>query len=183
MKIPVVNEQDEIIGSEERSVVHRDGLKHREVGVWLVTSDDEIVFQKRALFKEIYPGLLDCTAGGHVDSSSESYETAATRELVEETGQRNLKLFMFDKKYGEEFDPVTNISNNRFSTVFVARLNTPVEELVVEDGKVTSFKAFSINSLKNLDDTQKEQFIPRFITDESINDFQKMIDFLHTNKS
>jgi hypothetical protein len=90
---------------------------------------------------------------------------------------------MFNKKYGEEFDPVTNISNNRFSTVFVARLNTPVEELVVEDGKVTSFKAFSINSLKNLDDTQKEQFIPRFITDESINDFQKMIDFLHANQS
>lgn len=80
MKIPIVDEQDNIIGEEERSVVHKKGLRHREVHVWLLTEDKKIVFQKRALDKETWPGFLDATAGGHVDAEAESYQIAAERE-------------------------------------------------------------------------------------------------------
>lgn len=80
MKIPIVNEQDEVIGEEERSIIHQKGLLHREAHVIFITPDKKIIFQKRGLNKETYPGLLDWTVGGHVDSANDSYEQTAERE-------------------------------------------------------------------------------------------------------
>lgn len=122
-RIPVVNENDEIIGSEERLVVHRDGLRHREVHVWLITSNNKIIFQKRGMDKDTYPGLLDATAGGHVDLESEDYERAAERELFEETGLKDQKIIFVEKIRVESFDPITRNYNNPFRSIFVSRYN------------------------------------------------------------
>jgi len=80
MRIPIVDEKDNIIGEEERSVIHQKGILHREVHVWFITPDRKIIFQKRKLGQETYPGLLDATAGGHVDRREDSYKNSAERE-------------------------------------------------------------------------------------------------------
>ena len=79
----VVNDDDEIIGRELRSVVHARGLLHRAVHVLVFNATGQIFLQKRSITKDNDPGLWDSSCSGHVDSG-ESYAVAAERELMEE---------------------------------------------------------------------------------------------------
>ena len=78
-----VNEHDEIIGREPRSVVHARGLRHRAVHVLVYNAAGQLFLQKRSMTKDNDPGLWDSSCSGHVDSG-ESYAVAAERELMEE---------------------------------------------------------------------------------------------------
>ena len=79
----VVNDDDEIIGREPRSVVHARGLRHRAVHVLVYNAAGQLFLQKRSMTKDNDPGLWDSSCSGHVDSG-ESYAVAAERELMEE---------------------------------------------------------------------------------------------------
>lgn len=83
--LTVVNDHDEVIGSERRDVIHRDGLTHRAVHVFALNPKGEIFLQKRSRLKDNCPGLWDSSAAGHVDAG-ESYLDCAVRELKEELG-------------------------------------------------------------------------------------------------
>lgn len=85
----VVNERDEVIGSNTRSEVHRLGLMHRAVHVLVFNSRGEVFLQKRSMKKDNNPGVWDSSASGHLDCG-EDYDTCAVRELREEIGL-NLK--------------------------------------------------------------------------------------------
>ena len=62
--LEVVNEQDIVIGLESRSMIHQKGLLHREIHIWFITPEGEIIFQHRAKTKDTYPDKLDATVGG-----------------------------------------------------------------------------------------------------------------------
>ena len=79
----VVNERDEIIGREPRSMVHARGLRHRAVHVLVFNAAGQLFLQKRSMAKDNDPGLWDSSCSGHVDAG-ESYAVAAERELMEE---------------------------------------------------------------------------------------------------
>jgi isopentenyldiphosphate isomerase len=81
----VVNDLDEVIGRERRSIVHRDGLKHRAVHVLMFNSRGEVFLQKRSMSKDTHPGVWDSSASGHLDSG-EDYDACAIREVREELG-------------------------------------------------------------------------------------------------
>ena len=83
--LEIVNENDEIIGKEIRKKVHQDGLLHREIHIWFITPNREIIFQHRAKDKDTYPDKLDATVGGHVDPGM-LYDETAFKECEEETG-------------------------------------------------------------------------------------------------
>jgi len=81
----VVNEADEIVGGAPRTVVHRDGLRHRAVHVLVFNASGEVFLQKRSLTKDSAPGKWDSSASGHLNQG-EDYDTCASRELREEIG-------------------------------------------------------------------------------------------------
>lgn len=81
----VVNERDEVIGRAPRREVHRTGLRHRAVHVFIFNARGEIFLQKRSMSKDSSPGLWDSSASGHVDAG-EDYDACAVRELREEIG-------------------------------------------------------------------------------------------------
>jgi isopentenyl-diphosphate delta-isomerase type 1 len=81
----VVNEHDEVIGRETRREVHRTGLRHRAVHVFVFNSRGEVFLQKRSLTKDSSPGLWESSASGHLDCG-EDYDACAVRELKEEIG-------------------------------------------------------------------------------------------------
>jgi len=81
----VVNERDEVIGQATRGEVHRRGLMHRAIHVFVFNSRGELFLQKRSMLKDRQPGLWDSSASGHVDSGEE-YDACAIRELKEELG-------------------------------------------------------------------------------------------------
>jgi isopentenyl-diphosphate delta-isomerase type 1 len=81
----IVNERDEVIGRELRSVVHARGLLHRAVHVFVFNSRGQVFLQKRSMKKDRQPGTWDSSCSGHVDSG-EDYDQTAVRELREEIG-------------------------------------------------------------------------------------------------
>ncbi|YCM45130.1 16S rRNA (adenine(1518)-N(6)/adenine(1519)-N(6))-dimethyltransferase RsmA [Verrucomicrobiaceae bacterium 227] len=83
--LAVVDDEDKVVGSERRDVIHRDDLKHRAVHIFALNKHGEIFLQKRSRLKDKCPGLWDSSAAGHVDAGEE-YEACAIRELEEELG-------------------------------------------------------------------------------------------------
>jgi isopentenyl-diphosphate delta-isomerase type 1 len=81
----VVNERDEVVRRERRSVVHREGLLHRAVHVLIFNSKGELFLQKRSMRKDTHPGVWDSSSSGHLDAG-EDYDACAVRELREELG-------------------------------------------------------------------------------------------------
>ena len=81
----IVNEDDEVIGQQPRSIVHEKGLRHRAAHVLVFNTDGKVFLQLRSISKDNNPGVWDSACSGHVDAG-ESYADAATRELMEEIG-------------------------------------------------------------------------------------------------
>ncbi|RME70977.1 MAG: NUDIX domain-containing protein [Verrucomicrobia bacterium] len=83
----VVDENDQPVGRERRSEVHRRGLRHRAVHVEVFDEAGRIFLQRRSMSKDTAPGCWDSSASGHVDAG-ETYDACAVRELGEELGWR-----------------------------------------------------------------------------------------------
>ena len=84
----VVDEDNNVVSTAPRSVVHSLGLRHRAVHVVIYSKSEKgrkILLQKRSASKDLYPNLYTTSCSGHVDSG-ESYEVAVVREMKEETG-------------------------------------------------------------------------------------------------
>lgn len=81
----VVDESDRVVGQLPRAEVHRRGLLHRAVHVFVFNAAGQVFLQKRSMAKDRQPGLWDTSSSGHVDSG-EDYDTCARRELQEELG-------------------------------------------------------------------------------------------------
>lgn len=160
-KLNIVDENDNIIGIEDRGAIHEKGLLHREVHVHFVTSNKEIIFQHRAKDKDTFPDLLDATVGGHVEIS-DNYEEAAIKETFEETGIKIDKsdLIAMDKIHTTSKDDLTGKINHAFQQEFIYYYRGKVGELKVEDGKGLGFEAWTIENLLNLTEVEKSKFIP-----------------------
>ncbi|MEC8650786.1 MAG: NUDIX domain-containing protein [Verrucomicrobiota bacterium] len=83
--LDVVDANDIISCSEPRSVVHRDGLLHRAVHIFVFNAEGQLFLQRRSMLKDSAPGKWASSCSGHVDSG-ETYIRAAMRELHEEIG-------------------------------------------------------------------------------------------------
>ncbi|MBP1740464.1 MAG: Nudix hydrolase, partial [Deltaproteobacteria bacterium] len=82
--VDVIDEKDRITGQAPKSVVHRQGLRHRVAAVLLQRANGKYLIPTASrLLAEA--GLLYKSAAGHV-LSGESYLDSARRELLEETG-------------------------------------------------------------------------------------------------
>jgi isopentenyldiphosphate isomerase len=157
----IVNENDEIIGTEEREEIHRRGLLHREIHVYFLTPDKKFIFQHRAPDKDSYPDLLDATVGGHVEIG-DSYLETAIKETLEETGL-NLKSedFIFiNKTRRHSEDPATGKINNVFGESYAYIFKGDARDLKVETGKAVGFETWAIDKLMDLNDEEKSRFIP-----------------------
>ncbi len=112
----VVNEDDEVIGQEPRTTVHRTGLLHRGVHVWLFAPDGKVLIQRRTEDRATEPGALDCSVSEHV-KAGEDYLSAALRGLKEELGIQGIDLkpvIKFKMNYGA--------NDNEISEMFQGRL-------------------------------------------------------------
>lgn len=78
--LDIYDENGNLIGTEDRKIVHKKGLWHKTVHCWLYDNYGNIFFQIRKEEKTFYT-----TASGHV-SSGETLKEAFGREIKEEIG-------------------------------------------------------------------------------------------------
>ena len=171
--LEIVNEDDVVIGLESRKTIHEKGLLHREIHIWFMTPDKEIIFQHRAIDKDTYPDLLDATVGGHVDLEM-SYDDTALKECVEETGIKPdpSKLKLVKKMFKKSFDQVTKLTNNTIRSQYVYLFDGDISNLKIEEGKAIGFEAWKIDSLHNLSPEDRKKFIPLILSDDMLDLFE-----------
>lgn len=164
--LEVINENDEVVGTMSRKDIHRLGLFHREVHVWLFDVHKSVFFQKRGIDRPS-AGLLDATAGGHVNQG-EKYIEAAIRELREETGlHANPKNLIFLKKIRISEAPPQNIgglSNNSIRSIYI--YSTPTDEEVLGKGNEGGLQKLSRSFLLNIPQEYTGMFLKETLTKE-----------------
>lgn len=180
-KLEVVNDNDETIGLETRFIIHKKGLLHREVHVWFVTPDGQLIFQHRSPSKDTYPDLLDATVGGHVEIGM-NYSETAIKETLEETGiavkatdLRELKLIK-----SKHLDNVTGTINYAFKMQYGYVYDGDISDLKVESGKSVGFEAWPIEKILVLSDDEKRHFIPALFNADFQQIFKKLQEIIVT---
>lgn len=158
----VVDENGNLVGTESREKIHRDGLLHCIVHIWIYNRKGELLFQHRAPDMETYPDLLDASVGGHVEIGR-TYEQAAIQEMKEETGH---VISLSDlhplgiRRTKKSIDPSTNTTPYHLIASYAYQYSGSVDDLRIEDGKGAGFEFWPIETILKIPETQRSRFIP-----------------------
>lgn len=173
--LDIVDDHDNIIGQDTRENVHKKGLAHREISVWLFNNKGEFLFEKRDKTKETFPGLLNVPVGGHVDQG-EDYLTTALKELKEEAGISAAleELVFLNKMHKISPDSTTHKINNAFRVSYGYRFNGTKESLHMEAGPNVELQWWSYEKLLKLSPGQKKDFAETMFDPEFMKVFEKI---------
>ncbi len=175
--LDIYDENQNYLGKEERSIVHRNALWHKTVHCWLYDNNGNIYFQIRK--KE---GKLYTTASGHI-MAGETVKQGFGREIKEEIGIKvnyeeatfvNIYKFVMDKlkddgsmfrdrafsnvyvcEYrGNETD--FNFDDNELDGLVKVNANETLQLFKNEDGKIIGHV---IKKLKNTNTVEKKEIV------------------------
>jgi isopentenyldiphosphate isomerase len=148
MQIPVVNEQDEIIGYKERADRNEKDIL-RVSALWLKNTKGDVLLAQRALRMRNGPGKWGPAVAGTVEID-ETYESNVKKESEEEIGYPLPEI-------KEAFKiRVTKGINNYFAKVFVSTTDWTIEKFKIDPNEVEQIKWFSKEELKEfLKDKEK----------------------------
>lgn len=144
--LTVLDAQGRACGDQPRAVVHRQGLRHAVVHLWVLETRDGVPgvwLQRRALDRPLYPGRYDQAATGHIGAGEQPRE-AIVREAREECGlvvepddltmldtschqhyarpdggldDEMAYVFLYDRKPGQEFAPGSEVIDMRWGSL------------------------------------------------------------------
>lgn len=125
--------------------VHRQGLWHKGVHVWILNDQNQFLIQKRSSSVNINANLLENSIGGHIDQGNTSIQTAI-EECKEELGLAFLESdFEYVGTIVDQFEHLDGtIKNNEFDDVYIVRKNIQLEDMTIskiEVGKIVYIDA------------------------------------------
>lgn len=95
MKIPIVNESDEVIAYKERESIAVEDI-YRVSALWVKNSKGESLLAQRAFTKKHSPGKWEPAVAGTVEEG-EDYDSNIIKEIEEELGLKDIKIFKAKK--------------------------------------------------------------------------------------
>lgn len=144
--IQIVDKNDQPIGGASLGDIHKKGLIHRVVIIFVEDGNGSIIIQKRGPNVVTYPNRWDVSAAGHVDEG-ESYLAAAQRELAEELGIYGSNLQETDSLYIQTV--VDERILNRFIKVY--KTVTPKDTaIILQESEVAAVRWLTIEKLREL---------------------------------
>lgn len=159
--IILVDEQDNILGHEEKMKTHELGLLHRAFSIFIYSKEDktvEILLQQRADDKYHCPGLWTNTCCSHPRMGEET-KAAAKRRLKEE-----MFLDVPLKEIGSfSYKAVFNngLTENEFDHVFVGEYDTN-QPIILNENEAQAYRWVEINTLLQELEDFPERFTPWF---------------------
>lgn len=126
----------------ERTVAHRDGIRHRTVHIWVIRKREnkiEVLLQKRCKSKDSFPGRLDTSSAGHIQAGDEPLPSAV-RELGEELGisvteQELCFAGTFDIRFEKKFHSKI-FKDNEIAFVYVLNRDIDICDLTLQAEEV-----------------------------------------------
>ena len=150
--IDIVDEQGLPTGETiDRSLAHRTGARHRTTHIWIVRRKDnrvQILLQKRAKYKDSFPGCYDISSAGHIPAGVD-FVASGLRELQEELsitidGSELVDCglhYIFAEK---EFHGLPYV-DNQIAKVFLLWKDVEAEELTLQEEEIESEITIKIN--------------------------------------
>jgi isopentenyl-diphosphate delta-isomerase len=141
-QVVLVNENDEVVGVEDKLLAHQKGLKHRAISVLVFNELGEWLLQKRAANKYHSGNLWTNTCCSH-PYPEEDIKLAAIRRLEEEMGIFADVEYLYSFNYEVELD--NNLIENELDHVFIARTN---QLPILNENEASDYKYVSTKVLK-----------------------------------
>lgn len=128
----------------DRTVAHRTGTRHRTTHIWIVRRRGgrvQILLQKRAKYKDSFPGCYDISSAGHIPAGVD-FIPSGLRELEEELGFTISPAELIDcgihRTYAEnEFHGAPYV-DNQIAKVFLLWKDKEIEELTLQEEEIES---------------------------------------------
>ena len=161
----IVNENGMPTGETiERNEAHRKGICHRTVHIWVVRKDGDkcqLLLQKRAAYKDSFPGCYDTSSSGHIHAGDEPI-TSALRELYEELGitahESDLNFAgRFHVAYEKEFYGKM-FRDNEVAFVYVYTKPVEISSLTLQKEEVESVKWFDMEEIQHALEPRDSRF-------------------------
>lgn len=147
----VVDENNQVIGrASRRECHHNPGLIHRDVHILVFNSKGNLFLKKRSKNKDLYPGVWETSACGHLNCG-ETYIAAALRELDEELGiiDVSLKKISQYKNFSEVERQITEL--------FVCYYDGPIK---LNSDEASEGGFFSLSEVISDMESGRRQFSP-----------------------
>jgi len=139
--------------------VHREGLLHKCVHVWIVNGKGEILLQKRA-GKLSFPFHWDASAAGHISAGSEPI-TTAVKETLEELGlEVSEKEFEFLFTVKQLHKSGANFIENEIVDVYLVEKDLNLSSLKLQKSEVDCVKWIHFKELQKQISEGKEKIVP-----------------------
>lgn len=168
MKIPIVNEQDEILYYKEREETTVDEIR-RIIALQVFNEKDEVLIAQRHSNKKIDPNLWGPAVAGTVDEGF-TYDETVIKEAEEEIGLKNIQPIFLKKLFYETHNA------RRFTSVYYVTINSVERELVLQEDEVSEVKWISVPELEKWFADMPEEFVPSFSrTLETIKEVQRKL--------
>ncbi len=127
-KIPVVNENDEIIGYKDFDEIDPKKDIYRVSALWVTNSKGEVLIAQRKFTKKHDPGKWGPAVAGTVDEG-ETYEDNIYKEAKEELGIEGVKFDIGPKERAHS-------SYNFFGQWFTLKLDHPLSDFKIQEDEV-----------------------------------------------
>lgn len=160
--IDIVDEAGNITGEIcLKSKAHRLGFWHLCVDIWLYTDKGDILIQKRAADKDVFPNLWDVSVAGHV-GAGELPLNAAQRELQEELGLGILSNELkFIGNYKTDFKHNEHLTDKEFHHIYIAKFKGALKDITLQAEEVSEIKFVPVHQIENIHLDKK--FIQKFV--------------------
>lgn len=176
-KLYILDEnKNKIAESKMYEEIHREGILHLCVHVWVLNSEKQLLLQKRSKYVRVYPEYWDNSASGHVMFDQTSLE-AAQKETREELGlDLSPEFFKYLFSIREHFtaNDGTYIEN-AFNDVYLVQVDLDIEKLKTESKEITELKWFDLEEFKKLVAGQGEPLTTHH------EEYKKLIEYLNEN--
>ncbi|WP_372746471.1 NUDIX domain-containing protein [Lutibacter sp.] len=159
--IDILNDNDEVSGKTcLKSEAHKLGLFHASVHIWIIDYNNNVLIQKRAADKDVFPNLWDVSVAGHI-SAGENQLVSAIREIEEEIGLSVLKEHLyyigtFKKKIVHKI----NLIDNELHHIYICRINFDFNSLKIQVEEVSEIKTMKLKKLIEEVSKEKNKFVP-----------------------
>ncbi len=138
-KIPVVNENDELIEYKEREDLNIADI-YRVSALWITNSQGQILLAQRAFTKSHNPGKWGPAVAGTVEEG-EDYETNIIKEAEEELGLTGIEFKKINKtRIKDKF--------NSFTQWFFAIVDKAIDEFKIQKSEVEAIKWYDRGELE-----------------------------------
>lgn len=159
--IDILNDTGEVSGKTcLKSEAHKKGLFHQSVHIWILDFDKNVLIQKRASNKDVFPNLWDVSVAGHI-SAGEQPEISAIREIEEEIGlsvaKDELKYLGTSKK---KIVHKVDLIDNELHHIYICIVNFDFNALKIQVEEVSKIKIMKLESLITAVFNEKNNFVP-----------------------